>query len=117
MIVVSSLDCWDLLCLQVSINSFYRLYLLSGAFIAFLFFPYIGDWKGRKIGMIMANVMSMISALGVGLVPDDDINNIYFIMGFIVLGGFAFSGFEILCFSYTAEISGNFFLCQILDPI
>ena len=78
-----------------------------GSFLAFFFFPYIGNMKGRKYGITIANIMSAVSALVIGLS-----NNIYVVMVFITIGGFAYSGFEILCFVYTGEASGIFDLPQ-----
>jgi len=72
--------------------------------LAFFFFPYIANSKGRKFSILVANIISGVSALAVAFSP-----NIEFMMVFLVLGGFAFSGFEILIFVYTAEVSGIFF--------
>jgi len=78
--------------------------LFFGSFLAFFFFPYIGNSKGRKFGILVANIISAASALAVAFAP-----NIEFMMVFLILGGFAFSGFEILIFVYTAEVSGERF--------
>ena len=74
----------------------------SGAYLAGFFFPYIANWKGRKIGILFAMLLG-----GGGMVIIGAATRIELIMVFIALVGFSFSGFEILAILYTSELSGK----------
>lgn len=95
---------FDLYCERSYINGVLGSVLFLGSFLAFFFFPYFGNWKGRKNGILLANIISGISALAAAFSPNVEIMTI-----FLILGGFAFSGFEILIFVYTSEVSGERF--------
>jgi len=95
---------FELYCDRNYINGVLGSVLFLGSFLAFFFFPYFGNWKGRKYGILVANVISGVSALAAAFSPNIEIMTVL-----LILGGFAFSGFEILIFVYTAEVSGERF--------
>lgn len=95
---------FNLYCGDSYINGILGSVLFLGSFLAFFFFPYFGNWKGRKVGILLANIISAVSALVAAFSP-----NIFVLTLLLIMGGFAYSGFEILIFVYTAEVSGERF--------
>jgi len=83
-----------------------------GTYLAGFCFPYLANWKGRKMAIYISVALG-----GVGMVVIGAANHIAIVMVFIVLAGIAFGGFEIIAIVYTAELSGELVYCKDLSKL
>jgi len=78
--------------------------LFLGTYLAGFFFPYLANWKGRKLAIYISVALGGVSMVVIGAA-----HRIEIVIVSIVLVGIAFGGFEIIAIVYTAELSGNSF--------
>ena len=78
--------------------------LFLGTYLAGFCFPYLANWKGRKIAIYLSVVLGGLGMVVIGVAPRVEI-----VIVLIVLVGLAFGGFEIIAIVYTSELSGDDF--------